>query len=81
MRSRTMSIDPTATSSPGPASPTAPAVPAPTNGSFELRTFAPSWGASVMGTSALAVALLVAGGSGATGSVTQAAARVALGGC
>lgn len=78
MRSRTMSIDPTATSSPGPASPTAPAVPAPTNGSFELRTFAPSWGASVMGTSALAVALLVAGGSGATGSVAQAAARVAL---
>jgi C4-dicarboxylate transporter/malic acid transport protein len=45
---------------------------------FELRTFAPSWGASVMGTSALAVALLAVGEQTSWASATQAAARTVL---
>ena len=47
-------------------------------GAFDLRSFAPSWGASVMGTSALAVALLVVGESTSLASATQVAARVML---
>lgn len=49
-----------------------------TRGAFDLSTFAPSWGASVMGTSALSVALLVVGEGTSAANVTQAAARIIL---
>jgi C4-dicarboxylate transporter/malic acid transport protein len=45
---------------------------------FDLSTFAPSWGSSVMGTSALSVALLVVGEGTPAASSTQVAARVVL---
>ncbi len=45
---------------------------------FSLRTFAPSWGASVMGTSALSIALLVAGEGTGAATATELAARVVL---
>jgi C4-dicarboxylate transporter/malic acid transport protein len=47
-------------------------------GAFDLSTFAPSWGASVMGTSALSVALLVVGAGTSAANVTQVAARIIL---
>ena len=47
-------------------------------GAFDLRSFAPSWGASVMGTSALAVALLAVGEGTSFAGATQVAARVIL---
>ncbi len=57
-----------------------PAAPAHTSapGSFDLKSFAPSWGASVMGTSALSVALLAVGEGSSLAGPTQAAARVIL---
>jgi C4-dicarboxylate transporter/malic acid transport protein len=45
---------------------------------FDLKSFAPSWGASVMGTSALSVALLAVGEDTSLAAPTQAAARVVL---
>lgn len=45
---------------------------------FDLKTFAPSWGASVMGTSALSVALLAVGEGTMAADWTGAAARVVL---
>jgi C4-dicarboxylate transporter/malic acid transport protein len=45
---------------------------------FDLRTFAPSWGSSVMGTSALAVALFVLGEGTSAADPLTAAARVVL---
>jgi C4-dicarboxylate transporter/malic acid transport protein len=47
-------------------------------GAFELRSFAPSWGASVMGTSALSVALIAVGEGTSVAGLTQVAARVIL---
>lgn len=55
---------------PQPAHPPVPA--------FSLREFAPSWGAAVMGTSALSVALYVAGEGREFAGLTTAAARVFL---
>ena len=57
-----------------------PAAPAHTSapGSFDLKSFAPSWGASVMGTSALSVALLAVGEGSSLAGPTQVAARVIL---
>ncbi len=48
------------------------------SGAFDLKTFAPSWGASVMGTSALSVALLAVGEGTSVAGATQVAARVVL---
>ena len=45
---------------------------------FVLESFAPSWGASVMGTAALSVALLVVGEGTSAADVTRTAARVVL---
>ena len=47
-------------------------------GAFDLRSFAPSWGASVMGTSALSVALLAVGEGTSLAGATQLVARVVL---
>jgi C4-dicarboxylate transporter/malic acid transport protein len=69
--------------------PTAPAAGPPTAGhpapaaggppaGFDLRTFAPGWGASVMGTSALAVALLAVGEGTSAAGATEVAARTVL---
>ena len=57
-----------------------PAAPARTGapGAFDLKSFAPSWGASVMGTSALSVALLAVGEGTSFAGATQVAARVIL---
>ncbi len=46
--------------------------------SFDLRSFAPSWGASVMGTSALAVALAVAGEGSRVDAAATWLSRVVL---
>ncbi len=51
---------------------------APQRASFQLRSFAPSWGSSVMGTSALSVALLAAGGGTSVEGVLTTMARVVL---
>lgn len=64
-----------ATSNATPGAQTAPGTP---SRGFDLSTFAPSWGSSVMGTSALSVALLVVGEGTSAEGVTQAAARVVL---
>jgi C4-dicarboxylate transporter/malic acid transport protein len=48
------------------------------SGAFDLKTFAPSWGASVMGTSAVSVALLAVGEGTSVAGATQVAARVVL---
>ena len=45
---------------------------------FSVRTFAPAWGAAVMGTGALTVALAVAGEGNAAESVTRVASRLLL---
>ncbi len=66
----TTSLSPAATSPAAPATPTA--------GRFSLRSFAPGWGAAVMGTSALSVALLVAGEGTLLESLTQWAAWATL---
>ncbi len=60
---------------------TQPTSPPPTAapGGFDLRSFAPSWGASVMGTSALSVALLAVGEGTPLAGATQVAARAILG--
>lgn len=59
--------------------PGAPHASAPTaHAGFDLRTFAPSWGASVMGTSALAVALLAVGEGTSWASATEVAAHSVL---
>ena len=47
-------------------------------GGFDLKSFAPSWGASVMGTSALSVALLAVGEGTSLAGATEVAARVIL---
>jgi C4-dicarboxylate transporter/malic acid transport protein len=52
--------------------------PAAAPGGFDLQSFAPSWGASVMGTSALSVALLAVGEGSSLAGPTQVAARVVL---
>jgi C4-dicarboxylate transporter/malic acid transport protein len=57
--------------------PVAPA-PAAALDAFDLRSFAPSWGASVMGTSALSVALLAVGEGTSFADATQVVARVVL---
>lgn len=49
----------------------------PQNG-FSVRTFAPAWGAAVMGTGALAVALAVVGEGNAAEGITQVASRAVL---
>ena len=56
----------------------ATAAQAPTPGRFALRGFAPGWGASVMGTSALAIALLVVGEDTAAEAVMTGTARAVL---
>jgi C4-dicarboxylate transporter/malic acid transport protein len=56
---------------------TAPHVPAQVAG-FDLRSFAPSWGSSVMGTSALAIALLAVGEGTVASSWTTPLARTVL---
>lgn len=57
---------------------TAPTAATPDRAHFDLRSFAPSWGASVMGTSALSVALVAVGQGTAVASATQLAARIVL---
>jgi C4-dicarboxylate transporter/malic acid transport protein len=56
---------------------TTPHVPAQVSG-FDLRTFAPAWGSSVMGTAALAVALLAVGEGTAAAVWTTPLARAVL---
>jgi len=52
--------------------------PAAVSGGFDLQSFAPSWGASVMGTSALSVALLAVGEGTSLAGATEVGARVIL---
>ena len=64
-----------ATQNPAPSAQTSSDAPP---GGFDLKSFAPSWGASVMGTSALSVALLVVGEGTSAEDVTGSAARIVL---
>jgi C4-dicarboxylate transporter/malic acid transport protein len=71
----------TAETTPTTPDPGAPAIPQPTPAQpagFSLRAFAPNWGASVMGTSALSVALLAVGEGSGVESATRMAARALL---
>ncbi len=51
---------------------------APTRAGFQLRSFAPSWGSSVMGTSAVSVALFAAGEGTSLEPILWAGARTVL---
>lgn len=61
-----------------PAAGSQAAASATSQGTFDLRSFAPSWGASVMGTSALSVALFAVGDGTAMAELTLWAARIVL---
>ncbi|MGB8019654.1 MAG: hypothetical protein WCF04_00335 [Candidatus Nanopelagicales bacterium] len=50
----------------------------PGHAGFDLRSFAPSWGASVMGTSALSVALFAVGEGSPASGITTLLSRVVL---